>query len=175
MRATERAVLDAAERVATAATELGASARGLAALARDATVESGRALGTVEALRTATADIRSAVGLISQVSAQTRLLALNATIVAAHGGGTWRGFGLPTDPPADEAAVPDRVDALLRAVDEAVTALERATAGIRRMDETITGITAAVDGAGGASAGLCRLVEALRTEVTHAAAALRDD
>jgi methyl-accepting chemotaxis protein len=178
----ERAILTVAEQVATAATQMGASAGSLASFAQDAVAESGRALGTVEALRTASDDIRQAVGLISQVAAQTRLLALNATIEAARAGEAGRGFSVVANEVktlADEAgnsseAITDQVGTVQRAVEEAVTVLERVTGSIRRMDEMIAGITAAIEGAGADSTGLSRLAETLRAEVNRFVTVVRD-
>ncbi len=90
----ESAVLTVSEQVATAATEMGASAHGLADFARNAVADAERGLDTVTSLRNASDQIRHAVDLINQVASQTRLLALNATIEAARAGEAGRGFSV---------------------------------------------------------------------------------
>src|SRR3954462_7977227 len=90
----ENAVLRVSEQVATAATEMGASANGLADFAGAAVPEAEHGLETVTSLRTAADQILSAVDLINRVAKQTRLLALNATIEAARAGEAGLGFSV---------------------------------------------------------------------------------
>lgn len=77
---------EASIHVAAAATELGASAAALAASARSSVAEADAALETVHALERSSLAIQTAVTLIKQVSAQTRLLALNATAAGGDQG-----------------------------------------------------------------------------------------
>jgi methyl-accepting chemotaxis protein len=90
----ESVVLAVSEQVAAAATEMGASAGGLAAFANDAVGHAEEGMQTVGGLRAASEQIRQAVELITRVASQTRLLALNATIEAARAGEAGRGFNV---------------------------------------------------------------------------------
>ena len=82
------------EQLATAATEMGATANGLSQFARDAVADAEKGLGSVGALRDSSDQIRKAVDLITRIASQTRLLALNATIEAARAGEAGRGFSV---------------------------------------------------------------------------------
>jgi methyl-accepting chemotaxis protein len=181
----ERAILTVSEQVATAATEMGASAASLASFARTAVDESGNALSTVSVLRNASEEIRQAVRLVTQVASQTRLLALNATIEAARAGDAGRGFSVVANEVktlADEAgrstdAISEQVTMVQRAAGDASTALEGITGSIRQMDEMIAGIAAAIESGQGDpqdTSGLSQLAEVLRSEVSRFVAVVRD-
>ena len=174
----ESTVLGVSEQVAAAATEMGATAEGVVAYARDAVQEAARATETVHSLRISTDEIRTSVDLITQIAAQTRLLALNATIEAARAGDAGRGFSVVAAEVknlADEAAASSdtivaRVDAVEGAATEAIGALEGVTSRIREMHQMINDISAAVEGGGsggGMSTGLVGLAELLRAEVSR--------
>ncbi len=96
----ESVVLSMSEQVATAATELSASASGLTAAASAASTEVGTARETITSLTrssTEIKEIKEIIALIDSVAAQTRLLALNATIEAARAGR--RARASPSSPP----------------------------------------------------------------------------
>ena len=177
----ETTVLAVSEQVAAAATEMGATAEGVVAYARDAVGDSSRATGTVEDLRTSSDDIRRAVDLISQIASQTRLLALNATIEAARAGEAGQGFRVvaaEVKSLADAAAtssdtILSRVDAVSGAAGEAIAALEAVTQRIREMDTMVNDIAGAVEG-GATDGGLVRMAEMLRAEVSEFVAAVRN-
>ena len=170
----ESAVLTVSEQVATAATEMGASANGLADFARDAVGNAERGLGTVTSLRSASDQIRHAVDLINQVASQTRLLALNATIEAARAGEAGRGFSvvagevktLANETSSSSEEIMGQVSTVQQAAADAVAVLEALTASIREMSGLVDGIAAAVDGGhDSGTAGLSQLAEVLRGEV----------
>ncbi|MEV4343375.1 methyl-accepting chemotaxis protein [Actinoplanes sp. NPDC049596] len=172
----ESAVLSVSEQVATAATEMGATANGLADFARDAVAEAERGLSTVTSLRSASDQIRTAVDLINAVAKQTRLLALNATIEAARAGEAGKGFSvvagevknLATETSASSNEIMGQVNTVQEVANDAVTVLETVTNSIREMAGLVNGIAAAVDGGGDmASTGLSQLAEVLRSEVNR--------
>jgi methyl-accepting chemotaxis protein len=170
----ETAVLGVSEQVATAATEMGATANGLADFARQAVTEAERGVETVSSLRSASEQIRHAVDLINSVASQTRLLALNATIEAARAGEAGRGFSVVADEVknlANETSgssgeILGQVNTVQQAAAGAAAVLETVTGSIREMSGLVNGIAAAVDGGPDAGmAGLSQLAEVLRSEV----------
>ena len=181
----ESTVLGVSEQVAAAATEMGATAGGVVAFAREAVEEAGRAVGTVGSLRAASTEIRQAVDLITQVAGQTRLLALNATIEAARAGDAGRGFsvvaqevkGLADEAAGSTEAIMARVDTVQEVAAETIGVVEGVTGRIREMDQMVTDIAAAVEGTGKldgtAGAGLVQLAELLRGEVSRFVATVR--
>jgi methyl-accepting chemotaxis protein len=179
----ESAVLTIAEQVATAATEMGASANGLAEFARDAVGQAERGLGTVMSLRTASDEIRQAVDLINQIAAQTRLLALNATIEAARAGSAGSGFGvvagevktLANETANSSEEIMHQVSTVQQAAADAIAVLEAVTGSIREMSGLVNGIAVAVDGGhDSGTAGLSQLAEVLRSEVHRFVAMARN-
>ncbi len=170
----ENAVLTVSEQVATAATEMGASANGLADFAREAVTGAERGVETVGSLRTASEQIRTAVDLINSVASQTRLLALNATIEAARAGDAGRGFAvvagevknLANETSESSSEILAQVNTVQQAAADAVGVLEVVTGSIREMSGLVNGIAAAVDGGhDSGTAGLSQLAEVLRSEV----------
>ncbi|HET9516573.1 MAG TPA: methyl-accepting chemotaxis protein [Actinoplanes sp.] len=170
----ESAVLTVSEQVATAATEMGATANGLAEFAREAVSEAERGVQTVTSLQSASGQIRHAVDLINRVAAQTRLLALNATIEAARAGEAGRGFSvvagevktLANETGSASEEILGEVNTVQGAATDAVDVLESVTNSLREMSGLVHGIAAAVDtGEGTGSAGLSQLAEMLRGEV----------
>ncbi|MEU4562900.1 methyl-accepting chemotaxis protein [Actinoplanes sp. NPDC023936] len=177
----ESAVLTVAEQVATAATEMGSTANGLAEFAREAVGGAERGLTTVSSLRTSSDQIRRAVDLINAVATQTRLLALNATIEAARAGEAGRGFSvvanevktLATETSASSEEILAQVTTVQQAAGDAIRVLEEVTASIREMSGLVDGIAYAVEGGPGTDAGLARLAEVLRGEVNRFVATAR--
>jgi len=176
----ESTVLAVSDRVAAAATQMGATADGVVSYVEEAVSEAARATDTVNSLRASTAEIRTSVDLITQIAAQTRLLALNATIEAARAGEAGRGFTVvaaEVKALADEAAessdtIVARVDAVEAAAGDAITALESVTERIRTMDRMVKEISAAVDGSGRPEShaergGLVGLAARLRSEASR--------
>jgi methyl-accepting chemotaxis protein len=178
----ESAVLVLSERIATAAGEMGRSANGLAGFARAAVTDAETGLGTVDDLRRASGQIRTAVDLINRVAMQTQLLSLNASIEAARAGAAGRGFSvvanevktLANETGESSGEIIDQVDAVQSAAEDAVRVLRAVTDRIREMSGLIDGIAAAVDGdTGHDTTGLTELAEVLRTEVQRFLTAAR--
>ena len=170
----EHAVLRVSEQVATAATEMGASSKGLADFARAAVTEAERGLETVTSLRTAADQILTAVDLINQVAKQTRLLALNATIEAARAGEAGLGFSvvagevktLADETSGSSGEIMGHVNKVQEVAADAIAVLETVTNSIREMSGLTSGIAVAVDGGHGTN-GLSQLAEVLRAEVSR--------
>ncbi|GAB7043461.1 MULTISPECIES: methyl-accepting chemotaxis protein [Catenuloplanes] len=179
----ESAVLTVSEQVATAATEMGATANNLSTFARDAVADAERGLGSVSSLRDASDQIRQAVDLITQIASQTRLLALNATIEAARAGEAGRGFSvvanevktLATETANSSESIINQVSTVQAAAVGAISVLERVTGNIREMSGLVEGIAAAVDGSHDVNqAGLSQLAEVLRSEVSRFVTLVRE-
>ena len=90
----ETVALATSEGLATASTELSATASGLTDAAHAASSEVVAARETLGSLTRSSVEIQTVIALIDSVAAQTRLLALNATIEAARAGEAGRGFAV---------------------------------------------------------------------------------
>ena len=179
----ESVVLAMSEQVATAATELSASAAGLSGAATAASSEADRARETIGSLTQSSAEIEQVIALIGSVAGQTRLLALNATIEAARAGDAGKGFAVVASEVkelADETGrATERVVAQVEAIREASRGAAQVIAGVgttvAEMTALVDGIAAAVDGsaAPGDAPGLSQMAERLRSEMTGFLAAMR--
>jgi methyl-accepting chemotaxis protein len=170
----EHAVLRVSEQVATAATEMGASANGLADFARAAVTEAEHGMETVHSMRSAADQILTAVDLINSVAKQTRLLALNATIEAARAGEAGLGFSvvagevknLADETSGSSGEIQGHVTKVQDVAEDAVRVLEAVTESIREMSGLTNGIATAIEGGHGMD-GLSQLAEVLRSEVSR--------
>lgn len=162
--------------IATAATELSATAAGLAESARSAMAESSRVRDTVAGLEESSAQIERAVAVISTIAAQTKLLALNATIEAARAGEAGKGFAVVAEEVKRLAGQTESATAEITAMVATVQDVAEQSASvmgtigdtIREMSDLTDGVTAAVDGAGrGSDSGYVGL--AAMTELLHSA------
>jgi len=180
----ESAVLGVSQQVATAATQLSASAAGLSHAASAASAEVGNAQGTIDSLTRSSAEIREIIALIDSVAAQTRLLALNATIEAARAGEAGKGFAVVASEVkdlADQTAeaterVTAQIEAIRTACDDVAAVMSTVDSTVGEMTGLVEGITAAVDGAPldpGDTSGLSRMAEQLRAETTGFLAEMR--
>ncbi len=156
---TRRASHDVAT-VASAASELAASTREIAAqaarstdVARATAADAERSAETIQALTRAADSIGTVVKLIQDVAARTNLLALNATIEAARAGEAGKGF----------AVVAAEVKALARQTHEA-------TQDIARRVQEIQGSTEAVVGALGGVTKMIGQIDAANASVAAALA-----
>jgi methyl-accepting chemotaxis protein len=175
------------EQVATASTEMSASASGLTAAATAAAAEVGTAQETITTLTRSSAEIKEIIALIDSVAAQTRLLALNATIEAARAGEAGKGFAVVASEVKDLADQTGRATERVTAqVEQIREASEAVAAGMSNVGTTVTemnalvdGIAAAVDGSsslatgGNDITGLSQMAERLRSEATGFLAEMR--
>ena len=182
----ESVVLAMSEQVATASTEMSASASGLTAAAAAASIEVGTAQETITSLTRSSAEIKEIIALIDAVAGQTRLLALNATIEAARAGEAGKGFAVVASEVKDLADQTGRATERVTAqVEQIREASEAVAAGMSHVGTTVTemnalvdGIAAAVDGSsslgsGDDVTGLSQMAERLRSEATGFLAEMR--
>ena len=158
--------VDASTQVASASTELGASAGSLAISARAAVEQGGSALHTMQSLEQTSAAIQRAVDLIRQVASQTRMLALNATIEAARAGDAGRGFAVVATEVrslADETATSS--DDIMQQVGAAQAASADASAAISAISAAIRDIDSQVEGISQAAGDLSGLAESLSSDI----------
>ncbi|MGY1642216.1 methyl-accepting chemotaxis protein [Geodermatophilus sp. SYSU D00703] len=183
----EAVVLAMSEQVATASTEMSASAAGLTGAASAASAETGTAQGTMSSLTRSSAEIRDVVALIDAIAAQTRLLALNATIEAARAGEAGKGFAVVASEVkdlADQTArateqVTAQVEQIRQACEEVASVMDVVGTTVTEMNGLVDGIAAAVDGsaslgtADGDTTGLSQMAERLRSEAIGFLAEMR--
>jgi methyl-accepting chemotaxis protein len=183
----ESVVLAMSEQVATAATEMSASASGLTGAASAASTEVTAARDTITSLTRSSAEIKEIIALIDSVAAQTRLLALNATIEAARAGEAGKGFAVVASEVKDLAdqtgrateRVTAQVEQIRQASEDAAAVMSSVGDTVAEMNGLVDGIAAAVDGsaslgAGGTDVtGLSQMAEKLRSEATGFLAEMR--
>ena len=183
----ETVVLSTSEQVATASTEMSASASGLAEAASAASAQASTAQETMSTLTRSAAEIRDVIALIDSVAAQTRLPALNATIEAARAGEAGKGFAVVASEVKDLAdqtgrateRVTAQVEQIRAACEEVAAVMTRVGTTVTEMNGLVDGIAAAVDGSaslvtsGEDVTGLSQLAERLRSEATSFLAAMR--
>ncbi|RJK97934.1 methyl-accepting chemotaxis protein [Vallicoccus soli] len=185
----ETVVLSMSEQVATASTEMSASAAGLTGSAAAAVDEVGRAQETIRSLTRSSEEIQQVVALISEVAAQTKLLALNATIEAARAGEAGKGFAVVASEVKELADQTGRateqviaqVASIQQVTDAAVSVISGVGTTVAEMNALVEGIAVAVDGGstgtlgGDDFSGLSQMAERLRAEMTDFLAVMRRD
>ena len=183
----ESVVLAMSEQVATASTEMSASASGLTAAASAVRNEVDAAGTTIASLTRYSAEIQEIIKLIDSIAAQTRLLSLNATIEAARAGEAGKGFAVVASEVkelADETGrATERVTAQVEQIGQGCQAAADAIAAmgttVTDMNGLVEGIAAAVDGSaslaghGDDVTGLSQMAERLRAEATDFLAQMR--
>ncbi|WP_255601000.1 methyl-accepting chemotaxis protein [Blastococcus sp. LR1] len=183
----ESVVLAMSEQVATAATELSASASGLTAAASAASSEVDVARDTISLLTRSSTEIKEIIALIDSVAAQTRLLALNATIEAARAGEAGKGFAVVASEVKDLAdqtgrateRVTAQVEQIRQASENVADKMSNVGGTVGEMNGLVDGIAAAVDGSASLNTGyddvtgLSQMAEKLRSEAIGFLAEMR--
>ena len=185
--AFESVVLAMSEQVATASTEMSASASGLTTAASAASAEVTTARETITSLTRSSAEIKEIIAVIDAIAAQTRLLALNATIEAARAGEAGKGFAVVASEVKDLAdqtgrateRVTAQVEQIRQASEDVATVMTHVGDTVGEMNGLVDGIAAAVDGSaslgvdGTDVTGLSQMAEKLRSEATGFLAEMR--
>lgn len=183
----ESVVLAMSEQVATASTEMSASAAGLTSASSAVRGEVDGAGTTIASLTRYSAEIQEIIKLIEAIAAQTRLLALNATIEAARAGEAGRGFAVVASEVKDLAdetghateRVTAQVEQIRQACEDVADVITAMGSTVTDMNGLVVGIAAAVDGSaslgtsGEDITGLSQMAERLRAEATDFLAQMR--
>ncbi len=181
----ESVVLAMSEQVATAATQMSASASSLIQAAAAASTEVDTARETITSLTRSSAEIREIIALIDSVAAQTRLLALNATIEAARAGEAGKGFAVVASEVkslADQTGraterVTAQVEQIRQASEDVAGGMSTVGTTVSDMNGLVDGIATAVDGSSTLDAtepmGLSQMAERLRSEAIGFLAEMR--
>ncbi|MFD1628061.1 methyl-accepting chemotaxis protein [Azospirillum griseum] len=122
---------------------------------------------TMHSLNDAAARIGAVLDLITDIAGQTNLLALNATIEAARAGEAGKGFAVVAQEVKQLASqtakatdqIAGQVNAMQTATTDAVSAIRNIGATIARLNDIATGIAAAVEEQGAATAEIARNVQ----------------
>lgn len=142
----EREILFSAERVEVAATDMTRTAR---EMLRDVTALQDDAIsasGSVDHLTESSQVIAQVVGLIANVSDQTKLLALNASIEAARAGEAGKGFAVVAD---EVKRLAEETGAASKRVEEQLgssqAAIDAVSAALEAIVSSVAGVRASVD------------------------------
>jgi len=153
--ATEQAVTvsQATSQLDSAVGEIGSRVQESSKISQDAVTQIREAGTIVRTLSKASAEIGKVVSLIQAIAEQTNLLALNATIEAARAGEAGRGFAvvasevksLATQTAKATEEISGRINAVVGATGQAVTAIDDVGKTIARVSEIAATIAAAVE------------------------------
>lgn len=176
----ENTVKSAVETVASAATELRATAETVTTVTQDAAARMSRTIELVSRFAASSAAIDDIIGVIKSVAEQTNLLALNAAIEAARAGERGKGFAVvaaevkalsrQTSTATDQVA--DQVASIQTSVTDVLNAIEAIGETVHRMNVEIGGAACSSPGTSyqnsglvGAAGELSNLAERLRRDV----------
>jgi methyl-accepting chemotaxis protein len=153
--ATEQAftVSQATSQLDSAVCEIGTRMHESSKISQEAVTQIRDAGTIVRTLSDASAEIGKVVSLIQAIAEQTNLLALNATIEAARAGEAGRGFAvvasevksLATQTAKATEEISERINAVVGATGQAVTAIDDVGKTIARVNEIALTIAAAVE------------------------------
>jgi methyl-accepting chemotaxis protein len=153
--ATEQAITvsQATSQLDSAVGEIGSRVQESSKISQEAVTQIREAGTIVRTLSEASAEIGKVVALIQAIAEQTNLLALNATIEAARAGEAGRGFAvvasevksLATHTAKATEEISGRINAVVGATGQAVTAIDDVGKTIARVNEIAATIAAAVE------------------------------
>ncbi|MGF7173922.1 methyl-accepting chemotaxis protein [Azospirillum doebereinerae] len=157
----------AAHELSLSITEISRQVTESATIAGQAARDAERTDATMRELNGAAARIGAVLDLITDIAGQTNLLALNATIEAARAGEAGKGFAVVASEVKQLASqtakatdqIASQIGAMQSATGDAVEAIRTIGATIARLNDIATGIAAAVEEQGAATAEIARNVQ----------------
>jgi len=147
------------------------------ALTNEAVAQASTVKGNIEDLSNRAGEIGSVVALITEIAEQTNLLALNATIEAARAGEVGKGFavvaaevkGLAAESAQAAEGIHERIDAVQKATEVAVPAMNSINDMISNINLGATAIAAAVEEQDAATRDIAGSVQRASTSTRAAA------